>query len=122
MSPRCSKAGHHANNHVLLTHACIHDFPFFKIYIERRNITDARAALMKALEELNAGLLQAKSDNNEAGGVVLLSGNPTVPHLGDVSVYGVLRGLQGLEVFDTVLNAYPSIQEWYQAMQQIVEP
>jgi hypothetical protein len=43
-------------------------------------------------------------------------------HLGDLYVYGVLRGLEGLAVHDDVMAHYDKIPKWYHHMQHIVEP
>ena len=50
--------------------------------------------------------------------------NPTSkddPHLGDLSIYGVLKGLRGLPILDDICGAFPSIDAWYQRMENRVE-
>jgi hypothetical protein len=48
----------------------------------------------------------------------------TEPHLGDLAVFGVLRGLEGLTILnDNILQnqQFPKIQQWYQDMNDQVE-
>jgi len=48
-----------------------------------------------------------------------LTNNTGVPNLGDVSVYGVLRAVQGLPVHDEIIaQGGDVIQEWYDRMKQ----
>eukprot|EP00934_Nitzschia_sp_Nitz4_P008713 Nitzschia sp. Nitz4//scaffold42_size132992//4178//5157//NITZ4_003376-RA/size132992-augustus-gene-0.99-mRNA-1//1//CDS//3329551649//8703//frame0 len=84
----------------------------------KRNITDERAALLDALKVLNDRLEELQEGKQ---GTVLLSGSTSKPHLGDLTVYGVLRGLEGLAVLDVIWTAYPTISTWYQAVERIVE-
>lgn len=97
-------------NVALLSLSC-HFCLSLPIALEKRNITDERAALMEALDKFHAAL----EDTHPFLG-------KDSPHLGDLTIYGVLRGLQGLAVVDTVNQAYPTIQAWYQRMEQLVEP
>lgn len=76
---------------------------------KKRNIVDEKEALRNALESLDAGL--------EEGGYL---SDTTKPNLGDLTTYGVLRGLEGLTVMD-VLDDYPKIQSWFSKMKQVVD-
>lgn len=69
---------------------------------------------MEALAELNTELEQLPSSSS------FLSSS-SAPHLGDLTIYGVLRGLHGLPVVDTVNQEYPRIEKWYHQMEQVVE-
>jgi len=77
---------------------------------QKRNITDELAALKEALDSFNAALC----------GTSFLS-EADQPHLGDLTIYGILRGLRGLEVMN-VLEDYPKIKAWLERMQLVVEP
>jgi hypothetical protein len=68
--------------------------------------------LLEALQEMDSQLTLPEN--------LFLSAQET-PHLGDVTAFGVLRGLQGLAVMETVYQAYPSIRQWYLRMEQAVE-
>jgi microsomal prostaglandin-E synthase 2 len=76
---------------------------------QKRNITDERVALKEALGSLEAAL----------DGASFLS-NTRQPHLGDLSVYGVLRALRGLPVM-SILEDYPMIIAWFSQMELVVE-
>lgn len=80
--------------------------------LEKRNIDDERAALIEALEKFHQYLVDAPKDDSEE----------VKPHLGELTIYGVLRGLDGLAVFDTVMGTYPdTIKPWYETMAEVVE-
>jgi glutathione S-transferase len=76
---------------------------------QKRNITDERAELKAALDNLEAALDETS----------FLS-NTDQPHLGDLTIYGVLRALRGLAVMK-VLEDYPKITAWLSKMHQVVE-
>ena len=79
---------------------------------ERKNITDEQQALSDALTKLEQeGLSNTPflSKNGDAG-----------PNLGDIAVFGTLRGLEGLEVFDSVMSKHDTIlAPWYERMSQL---
>jgi len=76
---------------------------------EKRNITDEKQALDDALVILET---QGLGD-----GKLFLSGT-NQPHLGDLAVFGTLRGLEGLPVHTEVVeNRKGPIPDWYQRMQ-----
>jgi hypothetical protein len=80
------------------------------IYLsEKRNITDEKQALNEALIILETqGLGEGK---------LFLSGTNQL-NLGDLTVFGTLRGLEGLPVHtDVVENRGGPIPDWYQRMQ-----
>lgn len=76
---------------------------------KKRNITDEKQALDDALVVLETqGLGEGK---------LYLSGTDQ-PHLGDLAVFGTLRGLEGLPVHTEVVeNRQGPIPAWYQRMQ-----
>ena len=76
---------------------------------QKRNITDERLALKGALDSLEAAL----------DGTSFLSGTK-LPHLGDLTIYGVLSALRGLPVM-TILDDYPKINGWFAQMELVVE-
>jgi hypothetical protein len=102
-------------------------------YLEKRNITDERQALKDALQVLEDELAKPKPTNNgtddgtyhyykylnrseRSGGE-----SDNTPHLGDLSVYGVLRGLDGLPIHTEIMNEFGRIAQWYQQMKRVVE-
>jgi len=83
----------------------------------KRSIVDERAALDEVLRVLeNDGLF---SDN----GTRFLSGT-TEPNLGDLSVFGTLRSIEGLPAHGEVVYGRKgsAIKGWYQRMKAQVEP
>jgi hypothetical protein len=90
---------------------------------------DALQLLEDALQATSAAGSQFLNDDPPAAaaaavGVVSVKEEPQVqaPHLGDLYVYGVLRGLEGLAVHDDVMAHYDEIPKWYHHMRHIVEP
>jgi hypothetical protein len=87
---------------------------------------DALQLLEDALQATSAAGSQFLNDDPPAavGVVVSVKEEPQVqaPHLGDLYVYGVLRGLEGLAVHDDVMAHYDEIPKWYHHMRHIVEP
>lgn len=82
----------------------------FIFLAEKRNITDERVALFDALDNFNDALKGEFLDSSAAK-----------PHLGDLTIYGVLRGLKGLPIMHTIHESYPTIASWYQRMESLVE-
>jgi hypothetical protein len=80
---------------------------------EKRNISDVRQALYDALQLLEEELAQSSGQ--------YLEKDKNQPGLGDLSVYGVLRGLEGLPIHEEIMNRYVKIPLWYQQMRQTVE-
>jgi microsomal prostaglandin-E synthase 2 len=84
---------------------------------KKYNIDDVRVALLDVLDELESGL-------DENGATILLNKSSSEnPHLGDVTVFGVLKGLEGLPISDDIIlhnERYPKIQKWYTNMNQTV--
>ena len=94
--------------------------------IERHNVTDERKALEDVLTKLYNELRRLNPKATPTTEYVYLSGT-TIPNLGDVNVYGVLRAIQNLPVYqemilskhnlkeDDVTNG-PSIVQWLHHM------
>ncbi|KAL3936711.1 MAG: hypothetical protein SGBAC_008030 [Bacillariaceae sp.] len=80
---------------------------------KKRGIDDVEEALSGTLAGLDATL--------KRGSPFLNSASTTEPDLGDLFVFGVLRGLEGLPVHDKVLTEFESISRWYQSMDTIVK-
>lgn len=96
---------------------------------KKYNIGDVRLALDDALEELEAGLASGDSCNVHDEDVKFLrqldSSSPSPvarPHLGDLAVFGVLKGLEGLPIFEEIVedSRFSQIQKWYSAMDELV--
>ena len=81
--------------------------------LEKRGIDDEKLALKEALVELESALEGNKFLNN--------STSQDTPDLGDLYVYGVLRGLEGLAIHKEVMTEYTLIPKWYETMKEIVE-
>lgn len=78
---------------------------------EKRNISDERQALHEALKLLEVELSKSESQCLEKN----------QPGLGDLWIYGVLRGLEGLPVHDEIMSEYEEIPLWYHRMRKSVE-
>jgi len=88
---------------------------------EKYNIDDVQVALDELLAEL-------ESELSKEGSKFL---RPTLsldqPHLGDLSVFGVLKGLQGLPLWYTIFDdddtqlKYPNIRRWYANVESAVQ-
>ncbi len=78
--------------------------------VEKRGIVDEQAALMDALDEFNDALKGEFLDPVAKN-----------PHLGDLTIFGVLRGLKGLPIMRSIHDNFPVIHAWYQRMQLRVE-
>lgn len=83
------------------------------LILEKRGIDDEKLALKEALVELESALEGNKFLNN--------STSQDTPDLGDLYVYGVLRGLEGLAIHKEVMTEYTLIPNWYETMKEIVE-
>jgi microsomal prostaglandin-E synthase 2 len=107
---------------------------------KKYQLTDVRAALQDALVELEMGLMEnnklvaVTTDNTATNNsnmlpptdpnIFLNPNSNTAPHLGDLAVFGVLNGLEGLAILnDDILQQkqFPKIQQWYQSMKAQVE-
>jgi hypothetical protein len=108
---------------------------------ERKNITDERQALKDALTVLEQeGLLLTTTTTTTTtttntttgvagrGGVPFLShqddstNNVAVPNLGDIAVFGTLRGLEGLPIMDRILSEHDTLlKPWYQQMSSLMK-
>jgi hypothetical protein len=83
-------------------------------HAEKRNITDERQALHEALVKLETeGLGQGRQ---------FLSGTDK-PNLGDVSVFGVLRSIEGLPAHHDVMEGrvQTDLVDWYQRMKLLIK-
>jgi len=80
---------------------------------KKRGIDDEKQALREALVLLE--------DELKDGQPFLNASSTTEPDLGDLFVFGVLRGLEGLEVYDEVMSEFDSISRWYNSMDEIVK-
>jgi hypothetical protein len=107
---------------------------------QKYQIDDVKQALDDALAELEDGLTVTTTDheqedddhddddnnNNKYQALhsIFLSGSSTQPHLGDLCVFGVLKGLEGLPILtDSILqdDRFPKVCRWYHAMNDVVE-
>jgi microsomal prostaglandin-E synthase 2 len=95
---------------------------------KKYQLDDVRVALDEALLALEEGLMDASNNNNNNNDTTNISFlNPHgahEPHLGDLAVFGVLKGLEGLPILENDIlrdPRFPRIQQWYQAMDQQVE-
>ena len=78
-----------------------------------RNITDEWLALLNVLTILETEGL--------GGGNEFLSKGPE-PDLGDLAVYGTLRGLEGLPIHSEIVhNRGGLLRDWYTRMKKSVE-
>ena len=74
------------------------------VLTERMNIADEQQALEDVLQEIEKSL----------GSKDFLSGR-SEPGLGDLSVYGALRAVEGLPAHDRILmNVDRPLREWYE--------
>jgi hypothetical protein len=73
---------------------------------EKRQISDERKALFDTLQEWEEHL-ETKQDYELT--------------LGDLSIYGVLRGIHGLQVHSDVTTNFTNIAKWYKKMEEQVE-
>lgn len=80
---------------------------------KKRGIDDVEEALREALVCLEETL--------EGGSPFLNPASTAEPDLGDLFVFGVLRGLEGLPVHDKIMTEFESISRWYQSMDAIVK-
>jgi hypothetical protein len=94
--------------------------------IERHNVTDERKALDDVLIKLETELVrlnpptvaeQSPATNSSAIRVYTFLSGTNVPNLGDLSVYGVLRAIQHLPIYqETIVSRGGPIMEWTQSM------
>ncbi|KAG7359025.1 glutathione S-transferase, C-terminal-like protein [Nitzschia inconspicua] len=91
---------------------------------KKYQLDDVRVALDEALLELEEGLEESSTGNEFADTNTFLSKTVQGPNLGDLAVFGVLKGLEGLPILtDDILQdkRYLKIQHWYKTMDQQVE-
>mmetsp|Transcript_14912 Transcript_14912/g.34612 ORF Transcript_14912/g.34612 Transcript_14912/m.34612 type:complete len:355 (-) Transcript_14912:145-1209(-) len=85
---------------------------------EKYNINDVQVALKETLVELDTELSKQECK--------FLRPCSEVPHLGDLAVFGVLKGLEGMplwnELFGNEVSApkYPDIQRWYASVDNAI--
>jgi microsomal prostaglandin-E synthase 2 len=100
---------------------------------KKYQIDDVRLALDEALEELEAGLSSSEDDDSmmKDNSTTFLrrqhrppssSLSPPQPHLGDLAVFGVLKGLEGLPIFEEIMqdSRFLQIRRWYSVMDDLV--
>jgi hypothetical protein len=106
----------------LFVPSSIHSFFLLSLHhsLEKRNITDERQALKDALQVLEDELVKTKTTTTN-GTYYLNTSDTKKPHLGDLSVYGVLRGLDGLPIHTEIMSEFAMIAQWYQQMKRVVE-
>jgi microsomal prostaglandin-E synthase 2 len=102
---------------------------------KKYQLEDVRLALDGGLMEVEQGLeesLASVSSSSSSSSSLPPSpfflnnsspGSHPQPHLGDLAVFGVLKGLEGLTILDDILHdeRFPSIQQWYSVMNDEVE-
>lgn len=85
---------------------------------EKYKIDDVQVALDEILEQLESELGDTQSSK-------FLGPSSQAPHLGDLSVFGVLKGLEGLPLWNSIFvddsNGYPNIRQWYANVNTAVE-
>ena len=83
------------------------------------NISDEKAALMGALEELEIkGLGKGHNSSSNSSSNHLFLSQDQVPNLGDLVVFGTLRGLEGLPIHSEILqDRTRPLSEWYERME-----
>ena len=80
---------------------------------EKFKIEDEQVALQEALTELESELSKDESR------FLRPSTDSDAPHLGDLSVYAVLNGLEGLPLWNEIFDSentepkFPRIRQWY---------
>jgi hypothetical protein len=65
-------------------------------------VTDERKALQDVLAKLNDELHRLNANNTSTTDYVYLSGT-TTPNIGDINVYGVLRAIQHLPIYQEMI-------------------
>ena len=89
---------------------------------EKYKIDDVQVALDEVLAELELEL-----SNNNNGSSNFLGPSSNVPHLGDLSVFGVLKGIEGLPLWNSIFDddsdkpSFPNIRQWYANVGNAVE-
>jgi len=88
---------------------------------EKYKIDDVQVALEETLAELELEL------SNEGSKFLRSSSSLERPHLGDLSVFGVLKGLEGLSLWNNIFDdgntqpKFPNIRQWYANVNNAVE-
>mmetsp|Transcript_17350 Transcript_17350/g.49681 ORF Transcript_17350/g.49681 Transcript_17350/m.49681 type:complete len:324 (-) Transcript_17350:750-1721(-) len=77
---------------------------------KKRNIDDEQEALREAIRKWEQEGLD--------GGNKSFGSGQSQPDLGDISVYGTLRSVQGLPAFDMALATSQVVKEWYERMEK----
>ena len=76
--------------------------------LEKDGLTDSSKVMM-----MNGG--------GHNGSTYLFLSQRSIPNMGDLAVFGTLRGLQGLPIHTHILSKRDSpIPEWYERMNQVV--
>ncbi|KAL7545753.1 hypothetical protein ACHAWF_009106 [Thalassiosira exigua] len=79
----------------------------------KRNITDEKAALRKALDTFEGEGLQ--------NGDLMYSSGLSCPDMGDLAVFGVLYSVRGLKAHDEAIQCRGGpVKDWYERMQKEV--
>jgi len=90
---------------------------------QKYKIDDVQVALEKTLEEL-------ESELSEEGSKFLRpsASSSQGPHLGDLAVFGVLKGLEGLPLWNKIFDnnddtqpKFPNMRQWYANVDEAVE-
>ncbi len=87
---------------------------------EKYKIDDVQVALDEILEQLESDLSKNQSSK-------FLGPSAQAPHLGDLSVFGVLKGLEGLPLWNSIFlddsnsTRYSNIRHWYANVSSAVE-
>jgi len=90
---------------------------------QKYKIEDVQIALEETLEELESELSKENSDLF----FLRSPSSSTGPHLGDLAVFGVLKGLEGLPLWNTIFDEddpqpkFPNLREWYSNVDYAVE-
>jgi hypothetical protein len=88
---------------------------------KKYGLDDVRVALDEALVELESGLKESAASSSLSKTRFL--NHSESPHLGDLAVFGVLKGLEGLPILEDILqdDRYPTIRDWFSAMNSQIE-
>jgi microsomal prostaglandin-E synthase 2 len=88
---------------------------------KKYGLDDVRVALDEALVELESGLKESAASSSLSKTRFL--NHSESPHLGDLAVFGVLKGLEGLPILEDILqdDRYPTIRDWFSAMNGQIE-
>jgi len=101
---------------------------------QKYQINDVQIALDEALEELESELsLEGRQQSSDDERQYLFlqqinfpsssSSSSQNPHLGDLAVFGVLKGLEGLPLWNKIFNnpKFPKIRQWYTDVDEVLK-